>query len=97
MVIVNFYVYIEFIELDGKFIVFLRLSDYILELLVEMKFYLKGVFIDDVYRLVKKMRRNIVRRFFIGEFLRISDKKVDEFIEYIVVFRLIKIVEDKKF
>lgn len=62
-----------------------------------MKFYLKGVFIDDVYRLVKKMRRNIVRRFFIGEFLRISDKKVDEFIEYIVVFRLIKIVEDKKF
>jgi len=94
--IANPHAHIELIEPDGKLIVFPRSSDYIPEPPVEMKPHPRGVLTDDVYRMAKKTRRNTVKRFLVGEFSRISDKKVDELVEYIAALRLIKTVEDKK-
>ena len=94
--IANPHSHIELIEPDGRLIVFPRSSDEIPKPPVEMKPHPKGVLTDDVYRMAKKTKRQTVRRFLIGEFSRISDKKVDELIEYIAALRLIKSVEDKK-
>ncbi len=94
--IANPHAHIELIEPDGRLIVFPRSSDEIPEPPVEMKPHPKGVLTDDVYRMAKKTKRTTVRRFLVGEFSRISDKKVDELIEYIAALRLIKTVSDKK-
>ncbi|ASJ07147.1 DNA topoisomerase VI subunit B [Thermococcus pacificus] len=93
--IANPHAHIELIEPDGKLIVFPRSSEEVPKPPVEMKPHPRGVLTDDVYRMAKKTRRNTVRRFLVGEFSRISDKKVDELIEYIAALRLIKTVEDK--
>ncbi|HDZ35593.1 MAG TPA: DNA topoisomerase VI subunit B [Thermococcus sp.] len=93
--IANPHAHIELIEPDGKLIVFPRSSDEIPEPPVEMKPHPRGVLTDDVYRMARRTRRNTVRRFLIGEFSRISDKKVDELIEYIAALRLIKTEDDK--
>jgi len=93
--IANPHAHIELIEPDGRLIVFPRSSDDIPEPPVEMKPHPKGVLTDDVYRMAKKTRRSTVKRFLIGEFSRISDKKVDELVEYIAALRLIKTVDDK--
>ncbi|MCD6523935.1 MAG: DNA topoisomerase VI subunit B, partial [Thermococcus sp.] len=94
--IANPHAHIELIEPDGRLIVFPRSSDEVPEPPVEMKPHPKGVLTDDVYRMAKKTKRQSVRRFLVGEFSRISDKKVDELVEYIAALRLIKTVEDKK-
>ena len=94
--IANPHAHIELIEPDGRLIVFPRSSDEVPEPPVEMKPHPRGVLTDDVYRMAKKTKRQTVRRFLIGEFSRISDKKVDELVEYIAALRLIKTVEDKK-
>lgn len=94
--IANPHAHIELIEPDGRLIVFPRSSEEVPEPPVEMKPHPKGVLTDDVYRMAKKTKRQTVRRFLIGEFSRISDKKVDELVEYIAALRLIKTVEDKK-
>ncbi|ACJ16252.1 type II DNA topoisomerase VI, subunit B [Thermococcus onnurineus NA1] len=93
--IANPHAHIELIEPDGKLIVFPRSSEEVPKPPVEMKPHPKGVLTDDVYRMAKKTRRNTVRRFLIGEFSRISDKKVDELIKYIAALRLIKTEKDK--
>ncbi|NJD99625.1 DNA topoisomerase VI subunit B [Thermococcus sp. LS1] len=93
--IANPHAHIELIEPDGKLIVFPRSSEEVPKPPVEMKPHPRGVLTDDVYRMAKKTRRNTVRRFLIGEFSRISDKKVDELIKYIAALRLIKTEKDK--
>ncbi|WP_297498577.1 DNA topoisomerase VI subunit B [Thermococcus sp.] len=94
--IANPHAHIELIEPDGRLIVFPRSSDEVPKPPVEMKPHPKGVLTDDVYRMAKKTKRQTVRRFLIGEFSRISEKKVDELIEYIAALRLIKTEKDKK-
>ena len=94
--IANPHAHIELIEPDGRLIVFPRSSDEIPKPPVEMKPHPKGVLTDDVYRLAKRTRKTTVRRFLIGEFSRISDKKVDELVEYIAALRLIKTLKDRK-
>ncbi|ANF23453.1 DNA topoisomerase VI subunit B [Thermococcus piezophilus] len=93
--IANPHAHIELIEPDGKLIVFPRSSEEVPKPPVEMKPHPRGVLTDDVYRMAKRTRRNTVRRFLIGEFSRISDKKVDELVMYIAALRLIKTEEDK--
>ncbi|QDA31690.1 DNA topoisomerase VI subunit B [Thermococcus indicus] len=93
--IANPHAHIELIEPDGKLIVFPRSSEDIPEPPVEMKPHPRGVLTDDVYRMAKKTRRSSVKRFLVGEFSRISDKKIDELVEYIAALRLIKTEDDK--
>ncbi|WP_457752535.1 DNA topoisomerase VI subunit B [Thermococcus sp.] len=93
--IANPHAQIELIEPDGKLIVFPRSSEEVPEPPVEMKPHPRGVLTDDVYRMAKKTRRNTVKRFLIGEFSRISEKKVDELVKYIAALRLIKTEKDK--
>ena len=93
--IANPHAQIELIEPDGKLIIFPRSSDEVPEPPVEMKPHPRGVLTDDVYRMAKKTRRNTVKRFLIGEFSRISEKKVDELVKYIAALRLIKTEKDK--
>jgi len=93
--IANPHAHIELIEPDGKLIIFPRSSEEVPEPPVEMKPHPRGVLTDDVYRMSKKTRRNTVKRFLIGEFSRISEKKVDELVEYIAALRLIKTEKDK--
>jgi len=92
--IANPHATIELIEPDGKLIVFPRSSDEIPKPAVEMKPHPRGVLTDDIYRMAKKTRRSSVRRFLVGEFSRISDKKIDEIVEYIAALRLIKTEKD---
>ncbi|WP_297491190.1 DNA topoisomerase VI subunit B [Thermococcus sp.] len=94
--IANPHVHIELVEPDGRLIVFPRSSEEIPDPPVEMKPHPRGVLTDDVYRMAKKTRRATVKRFLVGEFSRISDKKVDELIEYIAALRLIKTEKDQK-
>ncbi len=93
--IANPHAHIELIEPDGKLIVFPRSSEEVPKPPVEMKPHPRGVLTDDVYRMARKTRRNTVRRFLVGEFSRISDRKVDELIEYVAALRLIKTEKDK--
>lgn len=93
--IANPHAHIELIEPDGKLIVFPRSTEEVPKPPVEMKPHPRGVMTDDIYRMSRKTRRNTVRRFLVGEFSRISDKKVDELIEYIAALRLIKTEQDK--
>ncbi|MDI3474545.1 MAG: topoisomerase subunit [Thermococcaceae archaeon] len=93
--IANPHAHIELIEPDGKLIVFPRSTEEVPKPPVEMKPHPRGVLTDDIYRMSRKTRRNTVRRFLVGEFSRISDKKVDELIEYIAALRLIKTEQDK--
>ncbi len=93
--IANPHAHIELIEPDGKLIAFPRSSDDVPKPPVEMKPHPRGVLTDDVYRMARKTRRNTLKRFLIGEFSRISDKKVDELTEYIAALRLIKTEKDK--
>ncbi len=93
--IANPHTHIELIEPDGKLIAFPRSSEEVPEPPVEMKPHPRGVLTDDIYRMAKKTRRNTVKRFLIGEFSRISDKKVDELVEYIAALRLIKTEKDR--
>ena len=93
--IANPHAHIELIEPDGKLIVFPRSSEEVPKPPVEMKPHPRGVLTDDVYRMARKTRRNTVRRFLIGEFSRISEKKVDELIRYVAALRLIKTEKDK--
>ena len=93
--IANPHAQIELIEPDGKLIVFPRSSEEVPEPPVEMKPHPRGVLTDDIYRMAKKTRRNTVKRFLIGEFSRISEKKVDELVKYIAALRLIKTEKDK--
>ena len=93
--IANPHAQIELIEPDGKLILFPRSSEEVPEPPVEMKPHPRGVLTDDVYRMAKKTRRNTVKRFLIGEFSRISEKKVDELVKYIAALRLIKTEKDK--
>ncbi len=94
--IANPHAHIELVEPDGRLIVFPRSSEEIPDPPVEMKPHPRGVLTDDVYRMAKKTRRATVKRFLVGEFSRISDKKVDELIEYIAALRLIKTEKDQK-
>ncbi len=94
--IANPHAHIELVEPDGRLIVFPRSSEEIPDPPVEMKPHPRGVLTDDVYRMAKKTRRATVKRFLVGEFSRISDKKVDELIEYIAALRLIKTEKDHK-
>ena len=93
--IANPHAQIELIEPDGKLIVFPRSSDDVPKPPIEMKPHPRGVLTDDIYRMAKKTRRNSVKRFLIGEFSRISEKKVDELVKYIAALRLIKTEKDK--
>ncbi len=93
--IANPHAHIELIEPDGKLIVFPRSSDDVPKPPVEMKPHPRGVLTDDVYRMAKKTRRNTVKRFLIGEFSRISDRKIDELVMYVAALRLIKTEKDK--
>ncbi|MCD6372976.1 MAG: DNA topoisomerase VI subunit B [Thermococcus sp.] len=93
--IANPHAQIELIEPDGKLIIFPRSSEEVPEPPVEMKPHPMGVLTDDVYRMAKKTRKNTVKRFLIGEFSRISEKKVDELVKYIAALRLIKTEKDK--
>jgi DNA topoisomerase-6 subunit B len=93
--IANPHAHIELIEPDGKLIAFPRSSDDVPKPPIEMKPHPRGVLTDDVYRMAKKTRRSSLKRFLIGEFSRISDKKVDELVEYIAALRLIKTEKDK--
>ncbi len=93
--IANPHAHIELIEPDGKLIAFPRSSDDVPKPPVEMKPHPRGVLTDDVYRMAKKTRRSSLKRFLIGEFSRISDKKFDELVEYIAALRLIKTEKDK--
>lgn len=93
--IANPHAHIELIEPDGKLIVFPRSSEEVPKPPVEMKPHPRGVLTDDVYRMARKTRRNTVRRFLVGEFSRISDRKVEELIEYVAALRLIKTEKDK--
>ncbi|WP_456366190.1 DNA topoisomerase VI subunit B [Thermococcus sp.] len=94
--IANPHAHIELVEPDGRLIVFPRSSEEIPDPPVEMKPHPRGVLTDDVYRMAKKTRRATVKRFLVGEFSRISDKKVDELVEYITALRLIKTEKDHK-
>lgn len=93
--IVNPHAHIEFIEPDGKLIVFSRSSEEVPEPPEEMKPHPKGIMTDDIYRMTKRTTRTTVRTFLIGEFSRISDKKIDELIQYITALRLIKGEEEQ--
>ncbi len=93
--IANPHAQIELIEPDGKLIVFPRSSDDVPKPPIEMKPHPRGVLTDDIYRMAKKTRRNSVKRFLIGEFSRISEKKVDELVKYIAALRLIQTEKDK--
>ncbi|RKX50824.1 MAG: DNA topoisomerase VI subunit B [Thermotogae bacterium] len=92
--IANPHAHIELIEPDGKLIVFPRSSEEVPESPEEMKPHPKGVMTDDVYRMARRTTRTTVRTFLIGEFSRISDKKIDELVKYIAALRLIKEEEE---
>lgn len=93
--IANPHAHIELIEPDGKLIVFPRSSEEVPESPEEMKPHPKGVMTDDVYRMARRTTRTTVRTFLIGEFSRISDKKIDELVKYIAALRLIKEEEEQ--
>ncbi|ALV62977.1 DNA topoisomerase VI subunit B [Thermococcus sp. 2319x1] len=93
--IANPHAHIELIEPDGKLIVFPRSSEEVPEPPEEMKPHPKGVMTDDVYRMARRTTKTTVRTFLIGEFSRISDKKIDELVKYITALRLIKEEEDQ--
>ncbi|MDK2854436.1 MAG: topoisomerase subunit [Thermococcaceae archaeon] len=94
--IANPHAHIELIEPDGKLIVFPRSSEEIPEPPEEMKPHPKGVMTDDIYRMARRTSRTTVRTFLIGEFSRISDKKVEELVKYIAALRLIKEEEEQR-
>ncbi|RLF81619.1 DNA topoisomerase VI subunit B [Thermococci archaeon] len=93
--IANPHAHIELIEPDGKLIVFPRSSEEVPEPPEEMKPHPKGVMTDDVYRMARRTTRTTVRTFLIGEFSRISEKKIDELVKYITALRLIKEEEEQ--
>lgn len=93
--IANPHAHIELIEPDGKLIVFPRSSEEIPEPPEEMKPHPKGVMTDDIYRMARRTTRTTVRTFLIGEFSRISEKKIDELVKYITALRLIKEEEEQ--
>ncbi len=93
--IANPHAHIELVEPDGKLITFPRSSEEVPKPPVEMKPHPKGLLTDDVYRMAKVTKRTSLRRFLVGEFSRLSERKLKELVRYMAAIRLVKTEKDR--